>query len=462
MRMSGPEAIMWAVERDPSLRSDFCNLTLLDCTPTDDRLRDTIERALDAIPRLRGRVVSPPVPIVTPQFAPTPDLDLSYHLRRVTVPAPGGLRELLDLCAALAEEPLDRDRPLWQFTVVNGLEGGRAAMLQKIHHTITDGVGGLRLSLAMVDLERDPAPGSDRLRRAAGEGAASAPSPRGVTRLVGWRDAVTGAASRGAGAAEHVLSGAGRTIAHPSELPARAAGATRLAASIQRQVLVADGARSDVLVDRSVHRHFEVASFPLASFRDAASRLGGSVNDVYVAGLCAALGRYHRRYGSTVSELRLAMPVSTRAGSDGASNRFAPSRTLVPIGPVDDLSGLFAAVRDRLAKAKAEVALAAAEGLAGLVSGLPAGVLVAMTRSQARTIDFGASNLRGSRVPLHLAGARILANFPFGPRVATPLNVTMLGYCEQLDFGFNIDPAAMLDVPAFMDDVHTSFAALLP
>jgi diacylglycerol O-acyltransferase len=154
--MSNAEAIMWAVEKDPALRSDFCNLTFLDRRPDDDRIRATMQRALDAIPRLGQRVIGAPLRIVPPEFADDPTLDLDAHVRVVAVPTPSDDRALLDLCGALAEQPLDRARPLWEFTIIDGLTGGRAAMLQKVHHTITDGVGGLKLSIAMVDLERDP------------------------------------------------------------------------------------------------------------------------------------------------------------------------------------------------------------------------------------------------------------------------------------------------------------------
>jgi hypothetical protein len=88
-------------------------------------------------------------------------------------------------------------------------------------------------------------------------------------------------------------------------------------------------------------------------------------------------------------------------------------------------------------------------------------MLVAFTRNQARTIDFAASNLRGSPVPLYLAGQRIVGNYPFGPRTATALNVTMLGYCDDLHLGFNIDPAAIVDIDGLMVDIADAFDALL-
>jgi hypothetical protein len=156
--MSDTEAIMWAVEKDPALRSDFCNLTILGGVPSAERMRNTMARAVAAIPRLGQRVVGAPLRIVPPAFADDPTLDLSAHVRRMALPGDGSERALLDLCGALAEQPLDRARPLWEFTIIEGLDDGRAALLQKIHHTITDGVGGLRLSLAFVDFDPDAAP----------------------------------------------------------------------------------------------------------------------------------------------------------------------------------------------------------------------------------------------------------------------------------------------------------------
>src|SRR6185436_16986495 len=154
--MSDTEALMWAVEKDPALRSDFCNLTILDHAPDEKRLRATVDRALVAIPRLAQRVVAAPLRLVPPEFAADPSLDLDYHVRRIAVPAPGDTRSVLDVCEQLAESSLDRSRPLWEFTMIDGLAGGRAALLQKVHHTISDGVGGLKLSLALLDLEPDP------------------------------------------------------------------------------------------------------------------------------------------------------------------------------------------------------------------------------------------------------------------------------------------------------------------
>jgi WS/DGAT/MGAT family acyltransferase len=459
MRMSDAEAIMWAVERDPALRSDFCNLTILDHRPSDDRLLRSLDRALAAIPRLRQRVIDAPLRIVPPDFTDDPDLDVRSHVRYVTLPPAADERALLDVCAVLTERPLDRERPLWEFTLIDGLAEGRSALLQQVHHTVTDGVGGLRLSRALVDLEAESSADTPYVewRHADIEEQAR----RSETRLDLARAAVFDAASRNLDAVRKIARSAGNVLVHPTEVPARANDAARVVASFQRQAIVTERARSDVLAGRSLDRRFDTTRVPLEPARAAAHALGGTLNDLFVTALAGALGRYHTRAGSDVRELRLAMPISTRERGDVAANRFVPARVVVPIQPADDPVELFAAVRERLEDVKDETALTLAEGLAGVVSSLPTPLLIAMTRTQTRTVDFAASNLRGSPVPLYLAGARILGSFPLGPRTGAALNVTMLSYCDQLDLGINIDPAAVTDPDAFMRDCVDSFGALL-
>ena len=317
--MTDSEAIMWAVEKDPALRSDFCNLTMLERVPDEKRMRATVLRALDAIPRLRERVVSAPLRMVPPAFALDPALDLDYHVRRVAVPAPGDMRSLLDVCATLAETPFDRSRPLWEFTLLDGLADGRAAVLQKIHHTVSDGVGGLKLSLALLDFEPDPEPSGRPLH----DGVPEVEGPRDTPISV-LRDATFDAARRGAGAARNLVTGTAHVFMRPTELPDRARDAARMVGSLRRQAFVADSAHSDVLGDRSLRRHFEVGECSLPALREAASRFGGSVNDAYITALVAALGRYHERYGSDVPELRMAMPISTRGRARHVHERVRP------------------------------------------------------------------------------------------------------------------------------------------
>jgi diacylglycerol O-acyltransferase len=457
--MSDTEAIMWAVEKDPALRSDFCNLTILETAPETERLQHTMARAVAAIPRLGQRVIGAPWRIVPPAFADDPTFDIAAHVRRMALPGDGSDRALLDLCGSLAEQPLDRARPLWEFTLIEGLDDGRAALLQKIHHTITDGVGGLKLSLAFVDFDPDappaPVPTAD-----ADEGAPDHDGPHDTPMRV-TRTALADLAARNARVAHGLVAGTGRILTHPTDLPSRALDASRLVRSLQRQVLSTEPARSDVMSARSLSRYFEMYALSLPAVQSAAKTLGGTINDLYVAGLLGALGRYHEHLGSEISELRLAMPISTRSRGDAAANRFVPARLTVPIQPVEDPRALFTEVQARLAATRGEAAIGVAENLAGLLTGLPTSFLVAMTRAQTRTTDFAATNLRGSPLPLYIAGSRVLASYGYGPRTGTALNATIMSYCDDMHLGLNIDPAAITDTKAFMSDIDASFDAFL-
>lgn len=459
---------MWAVEKDPALRSDFTNISILDRQPDTIRVRAKVEQAIEAIPRLGYRVVPSPLRLAPPEWVPDYDLDLDYHLRTVAVPAPGGMRQLLDLAAAVAATPLDRSRPLWEFTVVEGLEGGRAALLQKIHHTITDGVGGVKLSLSLLDFEPDPPapPEPSPLQRIVADAEAQrrAEVSADPVRRVSPADAVGQAVSyslrqqlarvgRGLESATHLLASRESARRGVNE-------AVRLGESVRRQLLITDPARSPLLDRRSLAARFEKFAVPLTSTKAVAAKLGGSVNDVYVTGVTGALGLYHERMGVPCEELRMAMPISTRGDDEESANNFAPARVLVPVQPKDPATR-FQRVHQTLRGLRDEPAVAAAGSLAGLLSALPSSMLVALTRSQARTIDFAASNLRGSPVDVYLAGARIEANYPMGPRAGCALNVTLLSQLDSLDMGINIDPAAVSDPATLLDCLEESFGALL-
>jgi diacylglycerol O-acyltransferase len=468
MRMSDAEAIMWTVEKDPALRVDFTNVTIVEQAPDAKRLRAKVERAVDEIPRLSHRVVSSPLRIAPPEWRPDYDFDLDYHLRTVALPAPGGLRQLLDLAATVAASPLDRSRPLWEFTVVEGLEGGRAALLQKVHHTITDGVGGVKLSMSLLDLEQDPPepPEPSPVQRIAAEALADeraeeAADPVNRTTpadVIG--NALTYALGQGLHRARRGLESAAHTLASPESARRGVASLVGMAGSVRRQLLVTEPSRSDLLRPRSLANRFEAFQAPLSTAKAASQELGGSVNDVFVTGVAGAIGLYHERMGVPCDELRMAMPINTRSGDEESANSFTPSRVIVPVQPKDPAER-FKIVRERLTETKGEPAVAAAGSLAGVLALLPTSVLVGVTRSQGRTIDFATSNLRGSPVDLYLAGARIQANYPMGPRAGCGLNVTLLSYRDSLDMGINLDPAAVSDPATLLDCFDESFGALL-
>lgn len=460
---------MWMLEADPALRPDLVCVTLLDTAPDEDRLRSKVAAAVADIPRMRQRVLAPPLRIAPPEWSPVA-VDYSYHLQKVPLPAPGGLRELLDLAAAIGAAPFDPDRPLWRFFLVEGFHGdggARAALIEKLHHSMTDGVRGLRLSMHLVDTRREPDADTSVEPAPPSEDPVSedpAPVPR-RSRIEVTRDAVLSATARNLRRVGG-LAGAGTgLVRHPSRLPATVEAGLTVGSSLRRQLLVLGSARSPLMTGRSADRRFEVLTVPFAPAKGAAATLGGSLNDLFVTAVARSLGRYHEEHhleedGEVVGELRMAMPVNLTPGDRGASNHFAPARVMVPIRPVDPAI-LFARVHRALGPVRDEPALRLTDDLAGLAMMLPAPVLIATFRTQARTIDFAASNLRGSPVPLYVGGARIVANYPFGPRTGCALNVSLMSYADELQIGCNIDPAAIEDVDQLVELLAESFDRLL-
>ncbi len=129
--------------------------------PTASRLEAKVDRGTRDIARLRQRAVTPPWRVAPPRWVVDPNFDMRYHVRWTNAVGDGSLRALLDFAAPIAMQSFDRARPLWEFTVVEGLADGRAALIQKVHHAVTDGVGGMKMAMMLLDLERDPAPSDD-------------------------------------------------------------------------------------------------------------------------------------------------------------------------------------------------------------------------------------------------------------------------------------------------------------
>ncbi|HZQ75838.1 MAG TPA: wax ester/triacylglycerol synthase domain-containing protein [Acidimicrobiia bacterium] len=505
-RMNDAEAIMWAVESDPFLRTDFTNVTLLESAPDPERLRAGLDRAIAAFPPLRQRVARPPLGLAPPQWADDPDFDLAYHLRRLSLPPPGETRQLLDLAAQLAAMPLDRARPLWELTVVEGLAGGRTAVLQRLHHTLTDGVAGMKLLRTL--LERSPSagpgdvpagsaanrPGPDPLiwrhpeilspadveivpRPLGGWGGPAGTGP-GPERDGSWVDRVAGPLGEVGGALAYRLGQGVAAARKALELATALPGSTgddlriladqarRTARSVADQVVVGGGPLSPLMVGRSLARRFETASFDLEAVRRTARSLGAGRNAVFVAGVTGALLGYHERMGAPCEALRMATPVSLRgsAAPEAAAaiggNRFAPARVVVPLGPKDPAKRV-AAVRRALDGLATEPGLTMTEPLAGLFSLLPPSVLVPALRAQVRTVDFATSIVPGLRSSRFMAGAPVEASWPMGPRVGCAVNFTVLTCDDRLHLGVNLDPAAVTDPAALMESLAESFADLL-
>jgi diacylglycerol O-acyltransferase len=387
--------------------------------------------------------------LAPPTWQEDPAFDLDYHLRWTALPRPGDERALLELATRLHQQPFERGRPLWEFTVVEGLPGGRAAMVQKLHHTVTDGVGGLRLAERFLDLERTPA------EPKAGPPVATRPDDgRGPT-FAGRALGTAGYVSRQvAGTTVGVARSATTTLVHPDRWPGLAIEAGETVGSVVRQVFGTSAARSPLWTERSLWRELVVLRMPFDEVKAAAKKHDVTINDLFVTAATV-----HQRAGRPVDELRMAMPMSTRDDASAAGNAFSLTRTLMPTD-IDDPVEHLLAVHERLAATRGEKAFQVLDQLAGIMNVLPTSTLVAAARHQAETVDFTTSNLRGAPFPLFFGGAQIVENYPVGPLAGTAFNLTMLSYAGELHLGLLADTAAVGDAEALRDAVADAFEEL--
>jgi len=451
-RMSDAEGLMWRLEKDPHLSSTFANVSILDRPPDVDRLRRRMERAATVIPRLRQRVHSTPANMSPPLWVEDSDFNIDFHVRRVAIPAPGTMRQLLDYVTLIVADPFDRTRPLWQFVVVEGLEGGRAALVEKLHHTIADGEGTVQLSLQFFDFERDaPEPAAVEIDPAR----ALLDESNAHNEI--WRDVVSGTLRLPLAVVRQVRD----LVADPASIPSHGATTFESLRTAMGQLTDVESARSPLWTERSTRRRAEVLRVPFVDVRDAARRLNGTLNTALLSAASEAAGRYHREFGAPVDDLRASMAVSTRSRSDGsgAANSFSLARFLVPTHDMDPVARFH-----EVARITSEASASASGSLstiAALASSLPTTILTRVARMQAQTVDFATSNVKGTPMPVFVAGSEILHNFPFGPLGGVAFNLTLLSHVGSLDMGLNVDSAAIAHPERLRELLEDSFVALV-
>jgi WS/DGAT/MGAT family acyltransferase len=457
-RMTDAEALMWSLDADPALRSSFVSVTFLDRTPDFGRFRRRVEQAIGDNPSLRNRVAPAALDLLTPRWELDPGFDLDFHVRRTALPAPGTRQQVLDLAALWAQDPFDRTRPLWQFTIVEGLANDEAALIAKMHHVLSDGVGAVRMSAAFLDLTPDPADGEPATLGRPREADPAVPTEMagGLTGLLSGAGTLVG---DNLGRARRVAAGVFDTVRQPQQLPRQALQTLSLGRSLARQLAVIEPARSPLWSGRQSYvHHFEARSIELDEVKATAKALGGTVNDVFVAAVAGAAGAYHRARGEHLDELRMSMPVSTRHDHNAGGNAWAPTRVLVPV--TADPRRRFDVVHARLESTKHEASLGLADVFAGVVRTLPAPLLIRLARQQVGTVDFACSNVRGAPFDLWIGGARVLANYPMGPTAGTAFNATVLSYRDRLDLGLNTDIGAVDGAAELGDLIVDAFGEL--
>jgi diacylglycerol O-acyltransferase / wax synthase len=451
-KMSDAEGLMWRLEKDPHLSSTFATVTILDRPPDFDRLLARMDRAVHVVERLGQRVQPAPVNLTAPMWVDDVNFDLRYHVRHIALPKPGTMRQLLDLASLIACDPFDRTRPLWQFVVVDGLRGRKSALIQKMHHTISDGESSVKMSLQFLDFERD----------------APEPPPLDPVELT-ERDEATPAEWNG-DLLRDLLAGSLRMpigllrqikdlLSDPTGIPGAGSAAADTVRGVMSQLNDTEQARSPLWTQRSLKRRMEVLQAPFGETRAAAKRLGGTLNTAFLTAAAEAAGRYHERMGSPVDELRASMAISTRIEGSG-SNAFTLARMLVPTTDMP-IGERFVRIQAAAGAARQSNVTASLETLAAVASSLPTSLITRLARQQSQTIDFATSNVRGAPVPVYVAGSQILQNYAVGPLAGVAYNVTLVSYNHSLDMGVNIDTAAVTEPELLRECLEKAFADLI-
>jgi diacylglycerol O-acyltransferase / wax synthase len=448
--MRDTDAFTWYMERDPVMRSTVVAVAWLERAPDWDVLTAKLDGATRQIPSFRQRIVEPPARLATPRWTNDPDFDLSWHVRRVAAPPPGTPETVIAVARNAAMTAFDPARPLWEFTLVEGLDGGRAALVMKLHHSLTDGIGGMQLMLTLFDVE--PEPGEVDV--------CEVEAPRGEQ--IGTMDLVRAGlvrgGARGVGAIRGGLASARSSSGRIVREPARVIGdAVENARSIARTVAPVRDTLSPVMRRRGLRRELDMVEVGLDDLKRAASAAGGSVNDGFMAAVAGGFRRYHELHAAPVDALRVTLPISIRKPDDPlGGNRITLIRFPVPVGEPDPAVRV-AEMERRCRAARDERSLPYTEMIAGALNLLPAGVVGGMLKH----VDFVASDVPGFPFPVYLAGARLERYVAFGPTIGTAVNLTLLSYRGTCCVGVTIDAAAVPDPDLLLECLRDGFEEVL-
>lgn len=447
------------------------------------RIRSLIDERVPLVAPFRMRMVGVPFGLQHPTLVEDPAFDLDYHVRRASVPAPGGPQELAELVADLAARPLDRSRPLWEFHVIEGLAEGRIGIVAKVHHAIIDGVSGAEVLAAFFDLSADPTP------RALFGG-----DPTGARRTLGAPDSVDeapdGESGSGPGWAPAALPGEldqlRNTLGNlPGQLDA-------IARSVARTVQTARAVSSrnresgaelgpspfqapQTSINRAIspHRRIAFADLALTDVRKVARAFGGTANDVILAVTAGGLRTLFAGRGEEPDTSLIALvPVSVRTEEEQGTlgNRVSGMLVSLATGVADPVARL-RHIRDGMRVAKDQNRVVGPEIFASWAEAAFPALATRLSRlvTNLRLFDHVAppfnvivSNVPGPAFPLYLAGARLVSMHPLGPIMeGVGLNVTVFSYLDTVHVGVQACWDLVPDVAVLGSGMATALAELV-
>ena len=433
-QMSAFEALMWRAEIDPRLRSTTTSIFVLDQAPPWERFYEGNQWLVNAVPRFRQRIVEPAFGVGSPHWVDDPDFHLDYHLRRVRLPEPGNDRQLLDMAQTFAMTPFDRARSPWEGTLIEGLEGGRAAYVLKLHHATSDGMGIIQLLSRVLRRSRESVP----LAAVTG-----VPSRRQLMRTPTdlARERLLALPQDAAGSVGSLL----QSIRRWATKPESSRKALDYAGSAKRVLAAKPVAGSPLFRRRSLSWRFDTIELPLTALKAAARAAGGSLNDVFLAGLIGGFHRYHQAMGVEMAQMPIGFPISLRKeGDPPGGNKFAGSQYAAPIAETDPIARV-RHIQQFVAEIRQEPALDIMVRLMPVMVRLPLSAVIKITADFTAAQDAQISNIPGIAEPVYVAGAQITHFWPFAPVPGCGMMITMLTHNGRCCIGINSDRAAVTE-----------------
>ena len=425
--------------------------------PTHEQFLAHLAGRLPLVPKYRYKLRTVPFRLGRPVWVEDPDFDLRYHVRRTALPAPGGDRQLAELMARVMSQRLDRDHPLWEYWVAEGLAEGRWAVISKVHHCMVNGVSGTDLYRVIFDFSAEPSPpvADDRVvddRVVKAEPSALELAARAAL------DAVVLPVREA-----RALSGA---VADPAGAVRLAADTARAAAKLAPAIRPATGSSLSGPIGRQ--RRYTWARVSLDDVKTIKRELGGTVNNVVLAAISGGFRTLLLARGEEPGPhmVRSLVPVSVRApGKENVyENQVSAVLADLPVHVADPVKRL-AAVRAELLATKASKEAMAGEALTSLGRFTPFPIASWWVRLAfglpQREIVTVTTNVPGPQQPLYGMGRRLLEIIPYVP-IATTLRtgISIFTYCGNVTFGITGDFAANPDLSVLAHGIEDGVAEL--
>jgi WS/DGAT/MGAT family acyltransferase len=451
-RISALDASFLHLEKSGE-RLHVASVTIFDGpAPSWDELREHVEARLHLVPRFRQRLAEVPLHQGRPVWVDDPHFNLRYHLRHAGLPAPGSEAQLKNLAGRLFAQPLDRTKPLWELSLVDGLWDGRFALIAKSHHALVDGELTVDITRVLFDDRPDAAPPQPAT---AGTWVAR-PLPTPAQLL---SDALIERATqpRELARSARALVRGPRQLLHGARDRLQDSGALTFAG-------LDPAPPTPLNVKVGPHRRYTWVDAELGELRAIKDSLGGTVNDAILAVVAGALGRYLRHRGVDTRDLVLKalVPISVRAEDPEHGNVVAPLAAPLPVG-IEDPVEQYRAIRDSASVLEGTRDAVDARTLTELAGFASPTIMsqAARLRQRQRSFNLVVTNVPGPQVPLYLLGRRLRALYPVVPITGyQALGIAVMSYDGRLGFGLLADYDALADVDVLATELRAAIDAL--